>query len=115
LDAPGRPFFDSDGDNTAQAMKSSGGFVYFLEVSNTNTADAYFQMFDAETSDVTVGTTTPSLSIHVPAGDGTLRGSMDMLLPGGIIFNTAITYSCTTTATGSGDPSTGLVVNAVVG
>jgi hypothetical protein len=113
MPGPGRPFFDSDGDNTATAMKTSEGELYSLEVSNPNSSDAYIQLFDATASDVTVGTTTPSLSFLVPAGDGTLDGGMDKFWPNGVIFDTAITYACTTTATGSSDPSTGLVVNAV--
>jgi len=114
-DFPGNPFFDSDGDNTAQAMKAGAGFLYSLEVSNPNSADAYLQLFDAATGSVTVGSTTPALSLLVPAGNGTQDGGMDKFWSGGVIFNTAITYACTTTATGNTDPTTGLVVNAVVG
>lgn len=106
------PFFDSDGDNTAQSIKGGSGGLHFLEVQNPNTSDAYIQLFDDETGDVTVGSTTPVLSLFVPAGDGTSDGAMDKMFPFPIKFKTAITYACTTTATGAGDPSTGLVVNA---
>lgn len=106
-----RPHLDSDGDNTAQAMKTTGGEIHFLHVVNTNAADAYFQLFDAATGDVTVGTTTPMHSFLVPAGNGSNAGMYE--LPPGVVieFDNAITYACTTTATGNTDPTVGLVVN----
>ena len=105
--------FDADGDNTAQAIKTASGKLWALEVSNPNSADAYLQLFDVATGSVTVGTTVPALSLLVPAGDGTKDGAMDKNFPMSIEFGTAITYACTTTPAGSGDPSTGLIVNAV--
>lgn len=104
--------FDADGDNTAQAIKTGAGRLYLLEVQNPTDADAYIQLFDAATGSVTVGSTTPKASFLVPAGDGTLDGAFGFSLPIGMHFGTAITYACTTTATGSGDPATGLIVNA---
>jgi hypothetical protein len=103
--------FDSDGDNTAQQAKASAGNLYFIEVSNSNTADAYIQLFDAATGSVTVGTTTPKQTYLVPAASGSNRGAMDKTFTIPITFSTAITYACTTSATGSGDPSAGLIVN----
>lgn len=104
--------FDADGDNVATACKTTPGTLISMEVTNINTSDAFVQFFDAATTGVTVGTTTPKFAIQVPAGDGTLRGGCDMTFgPEGIVFKTAITYACTTTANGAGDPSTGLVVN----
>lgn len=103
--------FDADGDNTAQSVKGTPGRLYFIEVSNPNAADAYLQLFDLATGSVTVGATTPKLSLLVPAGDGTKDGAMDKVFTIGLHFGTAITYACTTTATGSGDPTTGLVCN----
>ena len=105
------PYFDSDGDNTVKTIKSSGGVLYFLEVSNTNSADAYIQLFD-ESGAITVGSTTPALSLVVPAGVGALDGAMDKFWAPGLAFDNSIKYACTTTATGNGDPSVGLVVNA---
>lgn len=99
--------FDSDGDNTAQALSARSGQLHYLEVQNPNAADAFIQLFDAAAADVTVGTTTPKLSLFVPA-----NGAMDKYWNDPIDFNTAITYACTTTAIGSTDPTTGLVINA---
>jgi len=103
--------FDSDGDNTAQAVKTRRGRLMFISVSNINAADIFVQLFDAAAADVTVGTTVPKLSIHVEAGDATDAKATHIEWPQGIGFNTAITYSCTTTATGNGDPSVGAVCN----
>ena len=40
---------------------------------------------------------------------------MDKFWPGGVIFNTALTYAITTTAGGASGPTTDLVLNAVLG
>lgn len=105
--------FDSSANNTAQAIKANSGRLYGIEISNPNTTDAYLQIFDLTTGNVTVGTTTPKLSFLVPAGNGTRDGAMDKSFIIPITFSTAITYACTTTATGSGNPSTALVVNFI--
>ena len=107
------PHLATDGYNTAQASKADPGTLYYLHVVNSNTADAYLQLFDAATGDVTVGTTTPVLTLLIPGGDGTNSGALDRAFnEAPINFETAITYACTTTPTGSGDPTTGLTVNA---
>lgn len=105
------PLFDSDGDNNVQTVKSSAGAIYAIEVSNPNAADAYLQLFNLASGNVTVGTTAPTLSFFVPAGDGVNDGAMDKIFSVPIKFGTAINYACTTTATGNGDPTTGLIVN----
>lgn len=105
--------FDADGDNSAQAIKAADGYLHSLHVVNTNTVDAYVQLFDVATGDVTVGATTPKQTYLVPAGNGSEAGAFDRELGNAPIqFKTAITYACTTTATGSGDPAVGLTVNA---
>ena len=105
--------FDADGDNTAQVIKAAAGALYGLEVSNANSTDAWIQIFDVAAGSVTVGTTTPTLSFLVPAGNGTDDGGMTETFVVPIKFATAITYACSTTPTGSGDPTTGLVVNVL--
>ncbi len=99
--------FDSDGDNSNQVVKIGAGRVYAIEASNSNTSNAFIQLFDALTANVTVGTTTPKLSFIVPASGAMDKAFIDKPL----VFNTGIIYACTTTATGNGDPTTGLVVN----
>ena len=100
------PLFDSDGDNTAQAAKTTPGRVHSLQVYNGSDANAFIQFFDTAVADVTVGTTTPIQSYFVPVG-----GAYTSEYPFAWKFKTAITYACTTTATGNTDPSTGLTVN----
>jgi hypothetical protein len=102
--------FDSDGDNTAQAARASACHLAYLHVINPNTANAFIQLFDAVVADVTVGVTTPRQSYFVPA-----EGAFDLPVGGmpGMWFDVALTYACTTTATGSGDPTTGLTVSMV--
>jgi len=95
--------FDSDGDNTAQQLKATGGNLYKVDVYNSNGTAAFVQMFDAVTGSVTVGTTTPKYVFFIPAGGA---ASMDLVVP--VSFSTAITYACTTTPTGNGDPTAGL-------
>lgn len=110
-----RTHFDSDGDNTAQAVKTTRGFVKYIHVINPNTSQAFLQLFDAAVASVTVGTTTPVQSYLIPPGDGTTSGAFEVAFgsESGLYFDTAITYACTTTATGNGDPTTGLTVSMV--
>ena len=103
--------FDSDGDNTAQAARTSGGYLDFFEVVNPNTTQAFLQLFDLAAADVTVGTTTPNLVFMIPPGNGTTSGQRSEVFYHPVHFRTALTYACTTTATGNGDPTTGLTVS----
>lgn len=103
--------FDADGDNTAQVCRADSGWIDYIHVINSNVADAYLQLFDVASASVTVGTTTPTLSFLVPAGDGVNAAAFEQHFSTPLRFRTAITYACTTTATGSGDPTTGLTVN----
>lgn len=100
------PLFDSDADNSAQAIKASTGRLFSLDVINPNPTACYVQLFNAATASVTVGTTVPNYVIYVPA-----NGSVSKDWPG-LFFATAITYAATTTATGAGDPTTGLTLSA---
>lgn len=97
---------DADVDNTAQACKASAGNLYGISVQNPNSADAWLQLYDVAAGSVTVGTTTPKLSLLIPA-NGVVY---EQWVPP-IEFSTAITYSATTTAAGGTDPTTGLVGN----
>lgn len=101
------PHFDPNGNNVAQPIKTSAGVLYNLNIYNSNGADAFVQLFDAALGDVTVGTTTPDYVIYVPAGGGVITDFNSI----GMEFNTAITYTCTTTATGAGAPAVGLTVS----
>lgn len=103
--------FDSSADNTAQACKASGGYLYFLEVANIDGVDGFLQLFDSAVASVTVGATTPKLSILVPHGNGSNYGSMSRVFTPPLHFNTAITYAGTTTPTGNGAMTTPMILS----
>lgn len=106
------PNFQGTGNATARNIKAASGRLYFVEASNIDAGDRFLQLFDALAADVTVGTTTPVLSLFIPAGDATFRGAMDKFFDPPIQFAAAISFAVTTTATGSTGPTTAVVVNA---
>lgn len=91
----------------ATSIKASAGQLYSLIIGNSNTAPVYAQLFDLATGSVTLGTTTPKMSIFVPAG-----GALVWALDSGIAFATAITIAFTTSRAGSGAPSNSVDYNA---
>jgi len=99
------PLTDADADNTAQTIKGSAGNLYNLIAYNPNTTIAYVQIFNHASP--TVGTTAAVYILPIPPNG---IAGIEPSVP--ITFSTAITYAATTTATGSGDPTTGLVLSA---
>ena len=98
---------------TVVAIKVTAGKLYGLEASNPNTVSIWLQFFDLATGDVTIGTTTPKMTLVVPKGASASDvGAMDKLWTAGIHFETAIVVAATTTPTGSTAPGTGLDVNS---
>ena len=95
---------------TVTAIKSSaGGQLIMLQCGNTNTSEEYVQVFDVATAGgVTLGTTTPTLSIPVAASN---TGGLAISTIG-IQFANGIQVAATTTATGSSAPATALDCNA---
>ena len=108
------PKFYSALTTTLQNAKVGEAYLHFLEASNINTTDAYIQLFDDIASHVTLGTTTPTLALFVPKGDGANRGAMDKYFDPPLRFPNGLSIAVTTTATGSTAVTTGLVVNAAV-
>ena len=98
--------FDADGDNTAQAGATGAANLYAFEIYNSNSTFSFVQFYDLAAGSVTVGTTTPLFTIPIPP-----QGAVEKNYTNPKNFSTALTYACTTTPTGSGDPSTGLVLN----
>jgi hypothetical protein len=88
------------------AAKTTAGGIHSYHIQNPNIVDAWVQFFDAALASVTVGTTTPVMSLWVPAG-----GALDASLSAFIAFTTAITIAATTTPTGATAPAVGLVTN----
>lgn len=92
--------------NTAVAVKAGSGRVYGYHFYNPNTSDAFVQFYNVAQGSVTVGTTTPDITLWIPSG-----GALDTFLNIPISFSTAITIAATTTVTGGSAPSTGLLAN----
>lgn len=91
---------------TAVAVKASAGNVYGYHIYNSNSADAFVHFYNIAQGSVTVGSSTRIYTIFVPGG-----GVLDTSLAFPISFSTAITIAATTTITGSGAPSTGLLTD----
>jgi hypothetical protein len=83
-----------------------GSFLVFnLNLFNPSNAIAYFQFFDALTADVTIGATTPTFVIGIPAGGGVV-----VALNCPKAFHTGLVYAAATTPTGA----TALSANCLV-
>jgi hypothetical protein len=107
------PYFDADGDNSVQTIKSTEGEIHAIVVHNPNATTAFIQFFD-EAGTITVGTTDPKQSFPVPPPAETPAGGPLVLpLAKPMRFHNSIKYACTTTADGNTDPSVGLVVNVL--
>ncbi len=89
--------------NTDVAVKASAGQLGGYMIYNPNTSVAYVQVFDATTVSVTVGTTTPTYVLSIPAAS-----AANLELTCGVAHATAITVAATTTPTGSTAPTTAL-------
>lgn len=92
--------------NTKQAVKASAGKLTGWYIYNPNASAVYVQVFDAASGSVTLGSTSPSLVLAIPAG-----GAANIPPCDGLTFATAITIAVTTTETGSTGPATGCTVN----
>ncbi len=84
--------------STKTAVKTTPGVLGILYCYNSNAAVAYVQVFNATLANVTVGSTTPTLSLPIAA---TSIGGFGFGGGSGFYFSTAISVAATTTATGS--------------
>lgn len=94
--------------NTLYAVKAAAGSVTSYTFQNPNATAVYVQFFDLATGSVTLGTTTPKISIWVPA-----NGAWDSEQATPITFTTAITVAVTTTATGSTAPTSPIIISPI--
>lgn len=99
-DVTTQTLFDSSVDNTAQALRTSGGYLDFFEVVNASVTQGFLQLFDVASGSVSVGTTTPKLVFFIPPGNGTVSGQRSEVFQTPVFFAVAITYAITTTAAG---------------
>lgn len=95
----------SDGSSilvaTKQTIKASAGNLYGYYAYNPEAAVTFVHFYNTDT--VTVGTTSPQMTIAIPAGS-----AANLALPYGISFSTAISCAATTTAGGNSAPATGV-------
>lgn len=83
---------DVDADETEDAVKTAKGVVYGYYLFNKHTTEVrYFKFYDATVASVTVGTTTPVLTIPVPP-----NSAANVFSTIGLRFATAITLACVT-------------------
>ncbi|HSX05665.1 MAG TPA: hypothetical protein VLF69_04310 [Candidatus Saccharimonadales bacterium] len=92
---------------TATVSSAAGKFGGYMFI-NLNSAPAYIQVFDT-TSAVTLGTTTPTFVIPLPANGTAANGvGANLEMANGIAITNGIKVAATTTATGASTVSTGL-------
>lgn len=114
---PGSPYSilrDTDVDNTNQVVKVGGGDLAFFQVTNPNTVDVFFQIYDGLTASVSVGTTTPTATFIVPAGTAADHSGAYEYDGPPIKFEIGLIYAATTTVTGGTDPTTGAVLGVML-
>lgn len=93
-----------DSDESEDEIKGSAGQLYDLYCFNSTNAILYVKLYNATAANVTVGTTTPVLTIPVPANNDTDGAGVTLRWPTGLVFDTAITIA---TTTGLADNDTG--------
>lgn len=92
---PLAPFRDASVTNTAEVLSAGPAHVHEIEVVNPNSVDVFLQLYDTNGA-VVVGTTTPELTIFVPAGDGSNNGARILSVPYGYQFIQGVKYAVTT-------------------
>lgn len=104
-------FRSLDIDETEEDVKTSAGQVYGWYIFNAATSVRYVKFYNATAANVTVGSTTPVMTLPIPAVSS---GGMayNMMGAHGIVFDTAICVAATTALADndSGAPSTGDVI-----
>lgn len=88
-------FRSLDLDETEEEVKATAGAIYGMWVTNTATATRWIKFYNATAANVTVGTTTPVLTIGIPGNSSDdISGLVASAF--GIAFSTAITVAATT-------------------
>jgi len=96
-------FRSIDLDETEEEVKGTAGTLYGVMFSNMATSTRFLKFYNATAASVTVGTTTPVMTLALP-GNTSDDISGVFSIPQGIAFGTAITVAATT---GIADNDTG--------
>lgn len=97
-------FRSLDLDETEEEVKATAGQVYGCWFTNTATATRWLKFYNATAANVTVGTTTPVITLGLPGNTSDDIAGVLMGGAHGIAFGTAITVAVTT---GVADNDTG--------
>lgn len=100
---------NDDVDETEDEIKATPGVVYGWYIANRATTPRYVYLYNATAANVTVGTTTPRMTIVLPA-NGSDFVAANALGAHGVKFDTAITIAATTDLNGTGAPGANEVV-----
>lgn len=92
-------FRSTDIDETEEEVKAGAGKVHTIHATNANAAVRYLKLYDGLAADVVVGTTTPKMTLRIPA-TGYIPFDSEL----GISFPNGITAAATT---GIADNDTG--------
>lgn len=92
-------FRSIDLDETEEDVKTSAGQLFGYFIANLSAAARYVKLYNATAANVTVGTTTPVVTIPLAAGE-----KANVEFTNGIAFGTAI---CAAATTGLADSDTG--------
>lgn len=98
---------DLDLDETELEIKASAGQLFGWYLYNDGAADVSVKLYNATAANVTVGTTTPVMTLTLPAGS-----AANLLSPIGIVFDTGICAAAVTEVADNG--TTAPAANQVV-
>jgi hypothetical protein len=84
-------------------IKTSAGTLAGYYIYNPNATAVYVQFWNALTANVTIGTTTPYFMLTIPP-----TSAANLWMAPGVRFSTAMGWSATSTAGGTGAPTTAL-------
>ena len=97
-------YYDNDAEETVGAVKASAGQIYWIHAINFDTTPLYLQIYNIASGSVTVGTSTPVMSLAIPTQGDTNGAGFTFSVPNGIAFSTAISVAVTTAVEGAAGP-----------
>jgi len=95
-----KPFHDASVTGVAELMKAGQIVLTKVVIENTDVTKAYLQIFDAAAlTDITLGTTTPTFVLPLPASSLVIDDHEN-----GLMFKKGVCYAVTTTPGGNTSP-----------
>ena len=85
-----------DLDESEEEVKATAGTVYGMWVSNMATSSRFIKFYNATAANVTVGTTTPVITVAIPGNTSDDVSGVFSVGGLGIAFDTAICVAATT-------------------